>query len=131
MFIALVFFIILSYAKYYESYAHFLGFCCAFNVISIHTSNLSLYSLYYAKLCNEFAGHISASLRPGNSAPFEIISHRWRGVGNTKSDLTNPKFEPQTFRSKDERIYLPLEQMVGFQFIMLHNIATMRCRHNL
>ena len=29
---------------------------------------------------------------------------RWRTVGNTVSDLTSQRFEPQTFRSKDERV---------------------------
>ena len=33
-------------------------------------SKLLLYSLYYAEVCTEFAGPISASLRPGNTAPF-------------------------------------------------------------
>ena len=37
-------------------------------------SNLSLYSLYYAEACNELAGPISASLRPGNTAPFEEMA---------------------------------------------------------
>ena len=67
-------------------------------------SNLSLYSLYYAEACNEFAGPISASLRPGNTAPFEEMSQRWRAVGNTVSDLTGPRFEPRTSRSRDERV---------------------------
>ena len=34
-------------------------------------SNVSLYLLYYAETCNEFAGPISATLHPGNTAPFE------------------------------------------------------------
>ena len=67
-------------------------------------SNLSLYSLYYAESCNEFAGPISASLRPGNTDPFEKMLQRWRAVGNTVSDLTGPRFEPQTSRSRDERV---------------------------
>ena len=54
--------------------------------------------------CNEFAGPISASLRPGNTAPFEEMSQRWRAIGNTVSDLTGPRFEPQTSRSRDERV---------------------------
>ena len=66
--------------------------------------SLSLYSLYYAEACNEFAGPISASLRPGNTAPFEEMSQRWRAVGNTVSDLTGPRFEPRTSRSRDERV---------------------------
>ena len=67
-------------------------------------SNLSLYSLDYAEACNELAGPISASLRPGNTAPFEEMSQRWRAVGNTVSDLTGPRFEPQTSRSRDKRV---------------------------
>ena len=34
-------------------------------------SNLLLYLLYYAGACNELAAIISASLCPGNTAPFE------------------------------------------------------------
>ena len=46
-------------------------------------SNLSLYSLFYAEVGNEFAGHISALLRPGNTASFEEMSKWWRAIGNT------------------------------------------------
>ena len=66
-------------------------------------SNLLLYSLHYAKACNEFAAHISALLRPGNTAPFKEMLQRWRAVGNTVSDLTGLRFEPQTSHSRDER----------------------------
>ena len=66
-------------------------------------SNLSLYSLYYTESCNEFAGTISVLLRPGNTVPFEEMSQRWRIVGSKASDLTGPRFEPQTSHSKDER----------------------------
>ena len=57
-------------------------------------SNFSLYLLLYAEACNELAGPISASLRPGYTAPFEKMSQRWRAVGNTVSNLTGPRFEP-------------------------------------
>ena len=67
-------------------------------------SDLSLYSLDYAEACNELAGSISASLHPGNTAPFEEKSQRWRAVGNTVSNLTSPRFEPQISRSRDERV---------------------------
>ena len=67
-------------------------------------SNLSLYSLDYAEACNELARPISASLRPGNTAPFEEMSLWWRFIGNTVSDLTGPRFEPQTSRFRDERV---------------------------
>ena len=65
-------------------------------------SNLSLYSLYCAEACNELAGPISASLLPGNIASFEEMLQRWRAVGYTVSDLTGPRFEPQT--SQGERV---------------------------
>ena len=83
--------------------------CVLINYIK---SNLSLYSLDYAEACNELAGPISASLRPGNTAPFQEMSQRWRAVGNTVSDLTGPRFEPQTSRSRDENA-LPLDQVAG------------------
>ena len=67
-------------------------------------SNFSLYSLDYAKASNELAGPFSASLRLGNTAPFKEISQGWRDVGNTVSDLTSPRFEPQTSRSSDKRV---------------------------
>ena len=30
------------------------------------------------------------------------MSQRWRTIGNTLSDLTGPRFDPQAFRSRDE-----------------------------
>ena len=47
---------------------------------------------------------IFASLHPGNTARFKEMLQRWRAVGNTVSDLTGPRFEPQTSRSKDKRV---------------------------
>ena len=55
------------------------------------------------RVTNEFTGPTSASLRPGNTALFTEMLQRWRAVGNTVSDLTGPRFEPQTFDSRDER----------------------------
>ena len=67
-------------------------------------SYYSLYSSYYAEAWNELTGPISASLRPGNTASFEKVSQRWQAVGNTVSDLTGPRFKPQTSRSRDKRV---------------------------
>ena len=67
-------------------------------------SNQIVHSLLYAKACNELAGPISASLHLGNIAPFEEMPQRWRAVGNTVSDLTSPRFEPQTSCSRNERV---------------------------
>ena len=52
-------------------------------------SNLSSYSLYYAEK---------------KTAPIEEMPQRYGVVGNTVSDLTGPRFEPQTSRSRDERV---------------------------
>ena len=41
-------------------------------------------------------------IAPGNTVPFQEMPQRWRVVGNTVSDLTGPRFEPQTYRSTDE-----------------------------
>ena len=60
--------------------------------------------MFHYTRCNELTGPISASLHPGNTVPFEEMPQRWRAVGNTVSDLTPPRFEPQTSRSKDERV---------------------------
>ena len=65
-----------------------------FGNLLIFKSIRSLYSLYYAEACDECAGPISASLRPGNTAPFEEISQLWRAVGNSVFDLTDPSCEP-------------------------------------
>ena len=37
-------------------------------------------------------------------SPFEEMSQRWRAVDNTVFDLTCPRFELQTSRSRDERV---------------------------
>ena len=50
------------------------------------------------------AGPISASLCPGNAAPFKEMLQQWRAVGKTLFNLTGPRFEPQTTRSRDERV---------------------------
>ena len=67
-------------------------------------SNLSLYLLYFAEACIGFAEPISASLRPSNTASFELMSQGWRTFGNTVFDLIGRRFESQTSRSRDERV---------------------------
>ena len=63
-----------------------------------------------AEACNELVGPISASLRPGNTASIEEISRSVRSRCNIVSDLTGPRFEPRTTRSKDERVK-PLDRL--------------------
>ena len=65
---------------------------------------LSLCSLYYTKACYELAGSIFASLRPQNTASFEEMSQRWPAVDNPGSNMTDPSFERQTSRSRDDRV---------------------------
>ena len=57
----------------------------------------SLYSLYCAETFNEFTGPITSLRVAGNIALYEKISQRWRAVGNSLSNLTGPRFEPQTY----------------------------------
>ena len=71
-------------------------------------SNLSLYSLHYAEGYFELPGPNSASLRVGNTASFEEMSQRWPAVGNTVSNLTGPRFKPQTSRFRDERDFIEI-----------------------
>ena len=59
-----------------------------------------LYSLDHAQACNEFAWSIAATLRLGKTRPFEEKSQRWRPVGNSVLDLTDPRFKSQTFRTQ-------------------------------
>ena len=59
---------------------------------------------YYAEGCNELAEPIFASLRPGNTVPFEEMLQRWQSVGNTASNLTGPRFESKASRSRNERV---------------------------
>ena len=60
--------------------------------------------MHYAEACNEFAGPISTSLGPSNTASFEKMSQRWRTVGSIVSDLAGPRFEPQASRFSDEHV---------------------------
>ena len=58
----------------------------------------------YAEACNDLAGPIYASLRPGNTAPSEEMSLRWQVVGNAVSNFTGLRFEPLTPCSRDKCI---------------------------
>ena len=69
----------------------------AINIVAIIKSNLSLYSLYYAEACNEFAGGLICviALVQYTVARFGEMFQRWQAVGNIVSDLTGQRFEPQ------------------------------------
>ena len=75
---------------------HMMSWQLFSNLLYIINSHISLYSLYYAKACNEFAGHISTSLHPGNTAPFTQVSQQWQTIGNPVFVLTSMIFEPQS-----------------------------------
>ena len=55
-------------------------------------------------MCKELTVPLSVALYLGNTARFEKMSQRWRAVGNTVSDLTSPRLEPQTSSSIDKRV---------------------------
>ena len=58
-------------------------------------SKISLYWLFYAEECKEFAGaHLRTIMRTSSTALFEEISQRWRAIGNTVFDLTGLRFDP-------------------------------------
>ena len=57
-----------------------------------------------ANQTTELTGPIFLSLSPSNTAPFKEMSQRWQAVGNTVPELTSHRFEPQTSRSRDERV---------------------------
>ena len=40
----------------------------------------------------------------GQRSSFREILQRWRASCNTVSDLTDPRFEPETSRFRDERV---------------------------
>ena len=77
-------------------------FCCGLNFIHQLNQNFSLYSLYYSWACNEFESHLRVIAPAGNKASLEEMLLRWRAVGNTVSNLTGPRSEPQISRSKDD-----------------------------
>ena len=89
-------------------------YCCAFTKIhgdavtrrrvKSTKSNLSLYLLYYAEACNELVGLISASLRQGNTAPFEEMLQWWRAAGNTVTNLTGRRFTVADPKGLDRQI---------------------------
>ena len=65
------------------------------------------YSLLYAEACNEFAGPISAALRLRAKHLFLKKCRRSDeplAFGNTVSNLTGSRFEPQAFRFRGERV---------------------------
>ena len=93
-------------------------FLCLFN----HLKSF----IILAVACNEFAAFISASLRPGKTAFFQMLQ-RWRTVGNTVSDLTGPGFDPDlSSHSLDKHVTARptfLRNLNYYQFSNLRVIA--------
>ena len=78
--------------------------------------------MYYAEVCNKFAGPISASLCYGNAASFEEMSQRWQSGGNIVSNLTGPRFEALSFRFRDECVTVRPTGRFFDICIMNHNV---------
>ena len=51
--------------------------------------------------CNELAGPTSESVCPWTA---QLFLKKWRAVCETVSDLTGPRFEPLTSRSRDNYV---------------------------
>ena len=73
-------------------------------IITLKKNQIFTYSLYYAQMCDEFAGPFAAALRWGNAAPFKEKSQRWRAVGNSVFNLTGSEFEHLTSRTRTEHV---------------------------
>ena len=57
--------------------------------------------------------HLLIIAPAGYAASVEEMLQRWRADGNTVSELISPRFEPQTFRSRDERVTVrPFERLL-------------------
>ena len=97
--------------------------------------NVQIKSFIVLAEAEEFWGSISESLRPGNTAAFFEMSQWWRAVGNTLSNLTGSRFEPQTSRSRDERLSVTLKTIHKEYFalfeILLNQIWALRFRITL
>ena len=64
-------------------------------------------------------------------APFEEMSQRWRALNNTESNLTGPRFEPQTSHSTDERVTAQLTYQTFFKANNLSKKQTLRRLKNI
>ena len=60
-----------------------------------------------------FGPHLLVIKPASNIASFKEMSRRWRAVGNTVSDLTEPRFESCSSRFKNERV-IPFNQLAGW-----------------
>ena len=78
----------------------FLYFCITLIKNNIN-QNLSL--CVTTKHVKSLRAHLRV-IALGNSAPFQEMMQRWRAVGDTVSDLTHPRFELLTSRSRDNRV---------------------------
>ena len=78
--------------------------------------------------------HLRVIAPMGNTAPFEEMLQQWRVVGNTVSDLTGPRFDLQTSRSRDERVTARptgLQKLFDFKFLIFSCIFSLICATTL
>ena len=55
------------------------------------------------------------SLHAGRTASFKEMSQQLRAVGITASELTEPRFEPQTSRCRGKRVVARLSETSSIQ----------------
>ena len=75
-----------------------------FTSLSNQIKSFIMHAVIRRSITSFQAEAIYASLRPGNLAPFEKTLQQWLAVGNIVSNLTCSRLEPQTSRSRDERV---------------------------
>ena len=84
------------------------------------SGSLSSHSLFYAEECTEFAGP-----SPHHCAwAFEELFAAVASLGNTVSDWTSRRFEPQTSCSRDERAIARSTLTVDFNFAVVVESCT-------
>ena len=68
-------------------------------------------SILYAEACNEDWGFVAERL-DNSTSNFKNISQGWRVTGDTVSNLTGPRNEPQTSRSDSNVVAIELNRPV-------------------
>ena len=63
-------------------------------------------AVLHRRLYQFFVAAISASLKPGNTAPFKKVLQRWQTIGNFVSNLTGPRFKPYISSRETKAILL-------------------------
>ena len=84
-----------------------------FFFLSNQNENFSLCSPYHAEVCNEFLGP-SPQLLQTKQLLWKRCYSGSKPLAPALSDLTGPRFKPQTFGIREERV-TPFDQLAGLK----------------